>query len=80
MYPVLVERAHGVISEYSEGCTEFVKEDSPFCLTRAITRTMIDPCYTPLSILMYLERISVFCQPIQGYLAYKKPRPPKTIE
>ena len=28
--------------------TEFIKEDSPFCLTRAITRTMIGPCYTPL--------------------------------
>ena len=24
--------------------TEFVKEDSPFCLTRAITRTTIGPC------------------------------------
>jgi len=24
--------------------TEFVQEDSPFCLTRAITRTMIGPC------------------------------------
>ena len=24
--------------------TEFIKEDSPFCLTRAITRTMIGPC------------------------------------
>ena len=23
--------------------TEFVEEDSPFCLTRAITRTMIGP-------------------------------------
>jgi len=29
--------------------TEFIKEDSPFCLTRAITRTMIGPCYTPPS-------------------------------
>jgi len=24
--------------------TEFIKEDSPFCLTRAITRTMIGLC------------------------------------
>jgi len=30
--------------------TEFLKEDSPFCLTRAITRTMTGPCYTPLSL------------------------------
>jgi len=30
--------------------TEFIKEDSPFCLTHAITRTMIGPCYTPLSL------------------------------
>ena len=30
--------------------TEFIKEDSPFCLTRAITRTMVGPCYTPLSL------------------------------
>ena len=30
-----------------------IKEDSPFCLTRAITRTMISPCFTPLS----LERV-----------------------
>jgi len=30
--------------------TKFIKEDSPFCLTRAITRTMIGLCYTPLSL------------------------------
>ena len=30
--------------------TEFIQEDSQFCLTRAITRTMIGPCYTPLSL------------------------------
>ena len=30
--------------------TEFIKEGSPFCLTRAITRTMIGLCYTPLSL------------------------------
>ena len=30
--------------------TEFIEEDSPVCLTRAITRTMIGPCYTPLSL------------------------------
>jgi len=24
--------------------TEFIKEDSPFCLTRAISKTMIGPC------------------------------------
>jgi len=33
--------------------TEFIKEDSPFCLTRAITRTMIGP-YTPFSLRMAL--------------------------
>ena len=27
-----------------------LKEDSPFCLTRAITRTMIGQCFTPLSL------------------------------
>ena len=27
--------------------TVFIKEDSPFCLTRAITRTMIGPCPRP---------------------------------
>ena len=26
-----------------------MKEGSPFCLTRAITRAMIGPCYAPLS-------------------------------
>ena len=30
--------------------TEVIQEDSPFCLTRAITRTMIGLCYTPLSL------------------------------
>ena len=29
--------------------TELIKDDSPLCLTRAITRTMIGACYTPLS-------------------------------
>jgi len=28
----------------------FLKEDSPFCLTRAISRTLIGLCYTPLSL------------------------------
>jgi len=27
--------------------TDFIKEDSPLCLTRAISRTMIGPCYHP---------------------------------
>ena len=30
--------------------TEFIKEDSPLCLPRAITRTMIGLCYTLLSL------------------------------
>ena len=30
--------------------TEFIKEDSPFSLSRAITRTMIVLCYNPLSL------------------------------
>jgi len=30
--------------------TDFFREDSPLCLTRAITRTKIGPCYTPLSL------------------------------
>ena len=29
---------------------EFIEEDSPFCLTRAIIKTMIGPYYTPLSL------------------------------
>ena len=29
---------------------DFIKEDWLFCLTRAIIRTMIGPCYTPLSL------------------------------
>ena len=30
--------------------TAFFQEDSPFCLTRAITRTMIGPRHTMLSL------------------------------
>jgi len=30
--------------------TECIQVDSPVCLTRAITRTMIGPFYTPLSL------------------------------
>jgi len=30
------------ITDYAR--TEFIKEDSPFCLTHAISRTMIGPC------------------------------------
>jgi len=30
--------------------SEFIKEDSPFYLTRTITGTVIGPCYTPLSL------------------------------
>ena len=37
---------------------EFIKEDSPFCLTRAITRTMIGPCYTNSSLKGLLGPIS----------------------
>ena len=40
--------------------TEFVKQDSPFCLTRVITRTMIGPSYTPLSFSSEdLERVHI---------------------
>ena len=38
--------------------TKFIKEDSPFCLTRAITRIMLGLCHTPLS--LTLTRYKLF--------------------
>ena len=38
------------VRDYCLLITEFIEEDSPFCLIRAITRAMIDLCYTLLSL------------------------------
>jgi hypothetical protein len=53
--------------------TEFIEEDSPVCLARAITRTIIGDtslCFQGTS------KTHPFASMLQVYLAHKKPRPP----